>query len=210
MINDDLTAIQAKNERQTQREPVKPKNKILFWKQPCQMMMMMHYRRNWFTLPCPRLSDHSRRAETVFPSHQELDSSFPEARTRNRHASALPRHRAETRQDRQIEKVCEASGIFTPDLINTVLLLLQNTCNMQTMNKTLFYSHFLSDKNYFSASGRFSELSVRPGFCFSLQQRKCPLFTLGCGVKYSCGETLISITAYISALVGNQYCALFP
>lgn len=47
----------------------------------------------------PHLTDHSRRAETVVPSHQEFDSSFPEAWTRNCHASALPGHCSETRED---------------------------------------------------------------------------------------------------------------
>lgn len=45
-------------------------------------------------LPC--VSDHSWCAEAIFPANQELDSSFPKARTRNCHASALPCHRSET------------------------------------------------------------------------------------------------------------------
>lgn len=45
------------------------------------------------------LLDYSWHAETVVPSHQELDSSFPEAWTRNCHASALPGHCSETCKD---------------------------------------------------------------------------------------------------------------
>lgn len=41
------------------------------------------------------LSDLSWCAETIFPANQELDSNFPEAWTRNCHASALPCHCSE-------------------------------------------------------------------------------------------------------------------
>lgn len=43
-----------------------------------------------------RFSDHSRRAETIFPANQELDISFPQTGARPRHASAPRSHRPET------------------------------------------------------------------------------------------------------------------
>lgn len=59
-------------------------------------MEKLHYALLMFFNFLACVSDYSRCAETVFPAGQELDSGFSEARTRNRHAAALPCHGSET------------------------------------------------------------------------------------------------------------------